>query len=163
MIVRQEPEGRQWGINWRQADEVGVSSVSWRDKPGGRLKRGVIINLCHGEREDGLRITVSRCRARQIAIALAQATGMEIQRQSPFRRLPRRLSRLLNKHTAEIATPQELVEVVARIIDPDAWHEALPADGCGAYWIGRRNKARTNAQAILQALIPYLPVEGGAQ
>lgn len=44
-------------------------------------------------------------------------------------------------------------EAAARIVDPDAWHETLPTDGCGPYWIGRRNKARTKAHAIL-ALSP---------
>src|SRR5699024_2479755 len=95
MKVRQQPEERQWGIDWRQADEVGIASCGWRDTPGGRIKRGVEINLCDGEREDGLRITVSRVRARQIALALAEASGMQFQRDAPFRRLPLRLSRLL--------------------------------------------------------------------
>jgi len=45
-------------------------------------------------------------------------------------------------------------ETMARIIDPDAWHETLPADGCGEYWIGRRNKAKTKADAIIAALAP---------
>jgi len=119
MKVRQEPEERQFGIDWRQADEVGVNSVSWRDTPSSRIKRGVGINLCQGEREEGLRITVSRVRARQIAIALAHASGMQFQRCSPFRRLPQRLSHLLNKHTAEIVAPAsaELKSGGAELID----------------------------------------------
>lgn len=40
------------------------------------------------------------------------------------------------------------VDAVARIIDPDAWHESLPTDGCGAYWISRRNDARRKAKAV---------------
>lgn len=40
-------------------------------------------------------------------------------------------------------------EAVARIIDPDAWHETLPTDGCGQHWMGRRKKALAKADAIL--------------
>lgn len=43
-------------------------------------------------------------------------------------------------------------DAAARIIDPDAWHETLPTDGCGAYWMGRRNNARQKAEAV-RALI----------
>lgn len=52
--------------------------------------------------------------------------------------------------------PVDAREAVARIVDPDAWHESLPTDGCGVYWIGRRNDARTKADAIL-ALSPITP------
>ncbi|UKK84769.1 hypothetical protein L7H23_01300 [Sphingopyxis sp. BSN-002] len=44
-------------------------------------------------------------------------------------------------------------DAVAKIIDPDAWHETLPTDGCGAYWVGRRNKARERAKAIAAAMV----------
>lgn len=44
------------------------------------------------------------------------------------------------------------VERVAKIIDPDAWHETLPTDGLGAYWIDRRGKAREQARAVLSAI-----------
>lgn len=40
-------------------------------------------------------------------------------------------------------------EAIARIIDSDAWHETLPTDGCGAYWIARRNNAKAKADSIL--------------
>lgn len=46
----------------------------------------------------------------------------------------------------------DMIEKLARIIDPDAWHETLPTDGCGVYWIGRRNKAKATARAVLEAL-----------
>lgn len=44
------------------------------------------------------------------------------------------------------------LEELARIIDPDAWHETLPTDGCGVYWALRRLKVRAQARAILTAL-----------
>lgn len=47
------------------------------------------------------------------------------------------------------------VEDVAKIIDPDAWHDTLPADGCGAYWSMRRMKALSKAEMILAALSQY--------
>lgn len=43
-------------------------------------------------------------------------------------------------------------DTIAKIIDPDAWHETLPTDGCGVYWIGRRNKARRQAEDIIDVL-----------
>jgi hypothetical protein len=43
-------------------------------------------------------------------------------------------------------------ERIARIIDPDAWHETLRTDGCGEYWMGRRAKALAKADAILASL-----------
>jgi len=101
MKVRQEPEERQWGIDWCQADQVAVGSVGWRDGPGGRLKYGVTISLCNGPREKGHRITVSRVRARQIAIALAQASGMQWERHGPLRPIPLRLSRMLKRNAAD--------------------------------------------------------------
>lgn len=53
--------------------------------------------------------------------------------------------------TTPETTPVEVTQAddaVAKLIDPDAWHETLPTDGCGAYWMGRRNKARAQAHAI---------------
>ena len=47
-----------------------------------------------------------------------------------------------------MTSEQEWIERAARIIDPDAWHETLPTDGCGVYWIDRRNKARRKAQEL---------------
>ncbi|UIJ43744.1 hypothetical protein LZK98_11645 [Sphingomonas cannabina] len=44
-------------------------------------------------------------------------------------------------------------EEIARIIDPDAWHEALPTDGLG-HWHGRRKRALTKVDAILALLHP---------
>lgn len=44
------------------------------------------------------------------------------------------------------------LDVIAKIIDPDAWHETLPTDGCGVYWIGRRNDARAKASEAIDAL-----------
>lgn len=41
------------------------------------------------------------------------------------------------------------IETAARIVDPDAWHEKAPADGCSEFWSGRRSKAREKAKAIL--------------
>lgn len=45
-----------------------------------------------------------------------------------------------------------VLDDIAKIIDPDAWHETLPTDGCGAYWIGRRNNARAKARAVIATL-----------
>lgn len=44
------------------------------------------------------------------------------------------------------------VDDIAKIIDPDAWHDTLPTDGCGVYWIGRRNDARAKANAIIDTI-----------
>lgn len=44
------------------------------------------------------------------------------------------------------------VEAVARVFDPDAWHEGLRTDGLGAYWHDRRAKALSKAQAAIAAL-----------
>ncbi|CDO35795.1 hypothetical protein [Novosphingobium sp. KN65.2] len=92
--------GRLFGINWQAADEVSVASCGHRDKPNGRMKRSVLLRLANSATETGLNMSISRIRARQIAIALAQASGMEFQRPAPFRRLPKRLSRLLTEHTS---------------------------------------------------------------
>lgn len=107
MKVRQQPEERLFGIDWSQADEIGVASVGWRDATGARLKRGVEINLCNDASESGMRITVSRVRARQIAIALAQASGMSFGQVGPLRPLPLRLSRLLEQATKDISQHEE--------------------------------------------------------
>jgi len=53
------------------------------------------------------------------------------------------MSEQVNGHTPD---------ALAKIIDPDAWHETLPADGCGVYWIGRRNEARAKAEAIINTI-----------
>ena len=53
-------------------------------------------------------------------------------------------------------------EEIARIIDPDAWHDNLPEDGLGVWWITRRNKAREQADRILAlrpSPAPALPAE----
>lgn len=47
---------------------------------------------------------------------------------------------------------EDNLDGIAKIIDPDAWHETLPTDGCGAYWIGRRNDARGKANQVVDAL-----------
>lgn len=57
-----------------------------------------------------------------------------------------------NTRTAASQASDAGEAAVAKIIDPDAWHETLPTDGCGVYWIGRRNKARDQANAIRQLL-----------
>lgn len=44
----------------------------------------------------------------------------------------------------------DAVDMVAKIIDPDAWHDKLREDGCGAYWHGRRGKARDKAEKALE-------------
>ena len=41
------------------------------------------------------------------------------------------------------------IETAARVIDPDAWHEKTPDDGCSEYWSGRRGKAMDKARTIL--------------
>lgn len=41
-------------------------------------------------------------------------------------------------------------ERIAKIIDPDAWHDTLPQDGCAPYWMKRRNDARMKAQTIIK-------------
>jgi hypothetical protein len=57
---------------------------------------------------------------------------------------------------------EDAVELVARIIDPDAWHEKLPADGCGVYWSNRRASAKQKAQSIVAAMPqPTSTVEAG--
>lgn len=43
----------------------------------------------------------------------------------------------------------DLREKMARIIDPDAWHDTLQEDGLGNYWISRRHTARQKVDAIL--------------
>jgi hypothetical protein len=43
-------------------------------------------------------------------------------------------------------------ETIARIIDPDAWHDTLPTDGYGLYWMDRRKKVLAKADAILASL-----------
>jgi hypothetical protein len=55
---------------------------------------------------------------------------------------------------AALATPAEVqqgvaLDDIAKVIDPDAWHETLPTDACGAYWTSRRIAARVKAEAIL--------------
>lgn len=104
MNIRQEREERQFGIDWRTADEVSVGSVHWRDRPEGRSKHGVVLRLCHGDREEGLRITVSRARARQIAIALAQASGMSFANIGPLKPVPQRISRLIADRAANLSS-----------------------------------------------------------
>lgn len=47
-------------------------------------------------------------------------------------------------------------EELARIIDPDAWHEKLPTDGLAQHWHARRKKALAKADAIL-ALLRSVP------
>lgn len=50
------------------------------------------------------------------------------------------------------------VETAAQIIDPDAFLEVVREDGCGAFWIGRRAKARSKAKAIISAAyLPFIP------
>jgi hypothetical protein len=57
-----------------------------------------------------------------------------------------------NDDTRSTTPPADnAVEAVARIIDPDAWHEKLPTDGLAATWICRRNKAREKARAAISA------------
>lgn len=51
---------------------------------------------------------------------------------------------------------EEGVEDIAKIIDPDAWHETLPTDGCGVYWLGRRNDARSKAKLAMQDIVARL-------
>lgn len=51
-------------------------------------------------------------------------------------------------------------EQIARIIDPDAWHPMLKADGCGVHWHVRRNKALTKADDIEALSIPQGLGEG---
>lgn len=49
----------------------------------------------------------------------------------------------------------EVVERVAQIIDPDAFHEAvnpLPKDGLALHWMDRRHRARVKARAALASL-----------
>lgn len=144
MNIRQEPAKRQFGIDWKPADEVSVGSVSWRDLPGGRLKNGVVLRLCCSQREDGLRITVSRARARQIAIAVAQASGMHWAQTGPLSPLPRRLSRLL-------ADPQR---ATGTSLLRDALRRATT--NCGEWMRAARARQEQTAQ-LLEAIEAILP------
>ena len=49
-------------------------------------------------------------------------------------------------------TEEQLIERVAQIIDHDAWHPFLKADGCGAWWMTRRAKATDQARDILAVI-----------
>lgn len=102
MNVYPQPNERLFGIDWIAADEISVASIFWRTDTGGRSKSGVRISLANSATETGQRMTVSRIRARQIAMALAEASGMQFQRPAPFRILPRKLSVLLRKQSIDV-------------------------------------------------------------
>jgi hypothetical protein len=155
MNIRQEPAERQYGIHWRPADEVGVGSVGWRDSIGGRMKNGVVLRLCDSERQEGLRITVSRARARQIAIAVAQASGMHWTQPGPLCPLPKRLSRMLADHRVDLdktALRTPAVSAVERL--KDALRRAT--ENCGS-WMREARSRREQAANLLEAIEAILP------
>jgi hypothetical protein len=76
----QSNEGRLWGIDWSDADEVSVSSRGWRQAPDKALHRGVGISLANSKDENGLIIVVNAARAREIAKALIEAAGQPVAR-----------------------------------------------------------------------------------
>lgn len=76
----QPNDGRLFGIDWKDADEVSVSSRGWRQKPGSALRRGVGISLACSAEEKGLVIVVSAARGRAIAAALIDASTEALKR-----------------------------------------------------------------------------------
>lgn len=70
----QSNEGRLFGIDWIDADEISVSSRGWRQKAGSVLRRGVGISLASSPKETGLTLVVSAARGREIAAALIDAS-----------------------------------------------------------------------------------------
>jgi hypothetical protein len=128
--------GRVFGINWQAADEISVAYGQWRDASGGRPKNHVLLRLANGESETGHNMSMSRCRARQIAIALYEASG----RRWPFSQTPRRLPNRLLQQTRVVMTHEiglgfamtELIQAAARIIDQEI--EDRKHSGNAEYW-----------------------------
>ncbi len=115
--------GRVFGINWQAADEISVAHGSWRDQTGGRLKNHVMLRLADGKAETGHNMSMSRCRARQVAIALYEASG----RRWPFAQGPRPLPNRLLKETRVVMTREiglgfamaQLLQGAVQIIDKE--------------------------------------------
>lgn len=56
----------------------------------------------------------------------------------------------------------EKLAAIGKVIDPDAWHSTLPADGCGIHWMRRRKKAIEKAAAIF-AMVEAATLEQAAR
>lgn len=82
--------GRVFGINWQPADEISVASGFWRDQSDQRCKNHVVLRLANSETETGTNMSMSRVRARQIARALWEASGLRWP-SAPPRKLPNRI------------------------------------------------------------------------
>jgi hypothetical protein len=127
--------GRVFGIDWKAADEISVANGSWRDAVGARLKNHVILRLADSQSETGHNMSMSRCRARQIAIALYEASGSKWPHHEP-RRLPNRLlmeTRVVM--TREIGlgfAMAQLLQAAVQIIDQEI--EDRKHSGNAEYW-----------------------------
>lgn len=83
--------GRMFGIDMQPADEIHIAYGAWRDEVGGRLKPHVILRLCNSKTETGHNMSMSRVRARQIAKALYEASGMRWPTDHKPRAVPNRI------------------------------------------------------------------------